>query len=127
MKTPLSSEMLDKYLSGTCSPQEREEVENWYQSFENTPEIGTLSPEPENDAYSQSVFEKIKSKIKEIEDNQIWKLPINKQSYWYLAASILISIGVSFLFEKNHFPAQSTDTVTQDNSALFVWKDHHQN
>jgi hypothetical protein len=115
MKTPVSSEVLDKYLDGTCTPQEREEIENWYQSFENSPDINTIFPETESDDYSQSVFKKIKSKIKreETENRNIWKLPINKQAYWYLAASVLIGIGVSFLSEKNHVPVKSKITLAR--------------
>jgi len=96
MKTPLSSGLLDKYLSGSCTPQEREEVEDWYQSFENAQEVNALFPESNGEEYSKSVLEKIKTKIKlnELEDKKGWKLPINRQAYWYLAASFLISSGV---------------------------------
>ena len=121
MKTPVSSEVLDKYLDGTCSPQEREEIESWYQSFENSPDINTLFPETERDDYAQSVFKKIKSKIKlkETENRNIWQLPIHKQAYWYLAASVLIGIGVSFLFEKNHVPVKSKTTLAKYPADIF--------
>jgi len=96
MKTPVSPGLLDKYLNGTCTPKEREEVENWYQSFESSPEINTLFPESKSEEYSKSVLEKIKNKIKlrDLEDKKSGKFQIGKQAYWYLAASILISTGV---------------------------------
>jgi hypothetical protein len=129
MKTPISSELLDKYLDGTCTPQEQEEVEKWYQSFENSPEMNTLYPETESEDYSNSVFEKIKSKIKlkKIEDMNIWKLPINKQAYWYLAASVLIGIGVSFLLEKNHVPVKSKSTLAHHSADFFDMTSNHKN
>ncbi len=96
MKTPVPSGLLDKYLSGTCTQQEREEVESWYQSFESSPEINSLFPESKSEEYSKSILEKIKTKIKlrELEDRKSGKFPIERQAYWYLAASVLISIVV---------------------------------
>lgn len=96
MKTPLPSGLLDKYLSGTCTPQEREEVERWYESFENSTEINTLFPDSKSEEYSKSVLEKIMSKIKltKVENKKSWKFPFNLQAYWYMAASVLIGYGV---------------------------------
>jgi len=96
MKTPLSPGLLDKYLTGTCTQQEREEVEDWYQSFESLSEINTLFPESKSEEYSKSVLEKIKNKIKlrELEHKKSGKFQIGKQAYWYLAASVLISTCV---------------------------------
>lgn len=82
MNRPIPSELLDKYLNGTCSSQEREEVESWYQSFENNPKLDSAFPESNNDEYSNAVFEKIRSKIKlrEIKEKNIRKAPIEKLS-----------------------------------------------
>lgn len=64
MNRPVPSELLDKYLNGTCTSQESEQVEDWYQSFENKSELGAVFPETKSDAYSNAVFEKIRSQIK---------------------------------------------------------------
>ncbi|MBE9465436.1 FecR family protein [Dyadobacter subterraneus] len=115
MKKPLSSELLDKYLNGTCTPEEREEVENWYQSFESTPDINKIFPEIKNESYSQSIFDRIRSQIKSQEADQknTWKLIGAKQWYWYLAASVMIGIGVSFLFKKNNISYSSKSALAE--------------
>ncbi|GLU54043.1 FecR family protein [Dyadobacter frigoris] len=113
MKKPLSSELLDKYLNGACSLKEREEVENWYQAFEDTQDINTLFPEVQNESYSQSIFAQIRSQIKskETDNKNSLKLLDAKQWYWYLAASVLIGIGVSFLFKKNNSSFESKSAL----------------
>ncbi|WP_159469370.1 hypothetical protein [Dyadobacter sp. 3J3] len=82
MNRPVPSELLDKYLNGNCSSQECEEVEAWYQSFENNPELNSVFPESQNGEYSNAVFEKIRSKIKlrEIKEKNTRKVPIQKLS-----------------------------------------------
>ncbi|MCF0057615.1 hypothetical protein [Dyadobacter sp. CY356] len=64
MNRPVPSELLDKYLNGTCTSQESAQVEGWYQSFENNPELDVMFPESKSDEYSNAVFEKIRSQIK---------------------------------------------------------------
>lgn len=80
MNRPVPSELLDKYLNGTCSSPECEEVEAWYQSYENNPELNSVFPESQNGEYSNAVFEKIRSKIKlrEIKEKNARKVPIQK-------------------------------------------------
>jgi hypothetical protein len=76
MNRPVPSELLDKYLNGTCTPQESGVVEDWYQSFENNPDLNSAFPESKSDEYSNAVYEKIRSqiKLKEIKSRMLWKL-----------------------------------------------------
>lgn len=116
MKKPsISSALLDKYLHGTCTDQERELVEQWYQSFEKTPDIDTIFPEVKNEDYSESIFKKIRSQIQEDEHitTEPQKRPLIRNLYWYMAASIVLGIGLSFLLKKNRSTAEKQNELAQ--------------
>jgi transmembrane sensor len=121
-RTSISSDVLDKYLNGTCTPEEREEVEKWYQSFENTPDIDTVLPETKTENYSRSVFEKIKSQIKlsESESKRSWNINIFRQWHWYVAASVILGLGISFFFRNNPLSEKHQQAPLAENTTKYL-------
>jgi len=99
-RSSIPPETLDKYLNGTCTQAERDQVENWYQSFDNNPDLEKIFPESKSETYAKSIFEKIHSQIKlQSSDRKPARMVhLRKQWHLYLAASIVIALGVSFLF-----------------------------
>lgn len=121
-RNSISSELLDKYLDGTCTPEELEVVEKWYQSFEHATDIDQVFPDTKTESYSRSVFEKIRSqiKLKESAHKQSWTVHLLRQWYLYAAASIILGIGLSFFFRDSPIQAKHEQTQVVENTIKYL-------
>ncbi len=57
------NELLDKYLQGNCSPEEKQEIEAWYMSFEGEKSFVDGLSQTEKEALEAGMLEKINTKI----------------------------------------------------------------
>lgn len=121
-RTSISSEVLDKYLNGTCTREELEEVEKWYQSFENEPDLDTVFPDTKTERYSSSVFEKIRAqiKLKERENNKNLTIHLYRRWHWYVAASVILGFGISFFFRSNPISAKEKPITRNENATKYL-------
>jgi transmembrane sensor len=121
-RNSISSELLDKYLNGTCSPEELGEVEKWYQSFQETSDIDQIFPDTKTESYSRSVFKKIRSQIKlrESASKQRPTMHLFRQWHWYLAASIVLGIGLTFFSRNVPIPAKIEISEVVENPTPYL-------
>ncbi|QRR02370.1 FecR family protein [Dyadobacter sandarakinus] len=97
----ISPELLDKYLSGTCTPDEALQVEAWYHAQENNPDVDQVFPAAGEEQYAHSVFRKISSKITEAESRQPSRSVFRLRSWiWYAAASVAVAATIMWLQQR---------------------------
>lgn len=93
-----SSELLEKYLSGRCSPDEARLVERWYDSFDNRPDLTQQHPQTQDSAYSRQILRQIRQRIEDAEPKPARRLGFGRNWFWALggvaAALILLTLGV---------------------------------
>lgn len=106
-KGQVSQELLKKYLEGDCTEQEKEQVENWYQSLEAASAVPEL-----NEA---ALFQRVKAGITEEESHEIPRPGNSSGRIWLYAAGIAASVllVLSFIFWNqpginDHSVAEST-------------------
>lgn len=94
METQRIKRILKGYLSGNSNPETREQVENWYQSFE-TDEPKALSQEKETDI-REEIWNRIEPEINERSGQTRRILPL-----WLKIAALFILIpGICWIFFK---------------------------
>ncbi|MEH6304170.1 FecR domain-containing protein [Olivibacter sp. CPCC 100613] len=101
--------LLEQYLRGTCSQEEREWMDRWFEADRN-------SEQPLADGKAQELEEAMLSRIQE-------HLPqrTNKRRLWFaasIAASIMLLIGVFILFSR---PGQRHQETKQPTPKLFTF------
>jgi ferric-dicitrate binding protein FerR (iron transport regulator) len=112
-KGPL--ELLEKYLSGKASPEEKEKVEQWYASFEEA------KPVSEDAANLESVKERIYQKITDELNLQKPVVPFYRKLAFRLSAAaiIILLIGSYFLF----LPQQKIKTTSVETAKATLEND----
>ncbi|RRA98915.1 FecR family protein [Larkinella rosea] len=92
-----SPELLEKYLSGRCSPDEAQRVERWYDSFENRPDLAEKHPQTQESAYSRRILQQIRQRIENAEPNPVRPLRFGRNWFWALggvaAALLVLTLG----------------------------------
>ncbi|GAB3924864.1 FecR family protein [Larkinella terrae] len=93
-----SPELLEKYLSGRCSPDEARLVERWYDSFENRPDLAQEHPQTQDSAYSRKILQQIRQRIEDAESRPVRPLGLGRNWFWALggvaAALLLLTLGI---------------------------------
>ena len=114
MKEPISVELLEKYINGTCTDSEAAEVKNWYLSFKDEDDhVSAISPAAEQELEAR-IYKHILSNIGISEDEEA---PVIKQrsgflQIWYSiagTAAAVILIAGSIMFYQGHKKAASAD------------------
>ena len=75
MEKNISVEVIERYLSGNCTPDEIEEVYQWFRSFDNTPESLIGLPDDEKSIVKEKLFAQITGEINK--SNNIVQLDVN--------------------------------------------------
>jgi len=95
--------LLKKYISGNCSPEEIETVENWFSSFDGMPEtIAGLSPE-ERKLLEEHLFGKIMMAIDQIAIAGTSQQKTKTVFLWKkiaIAASLILCMSIGYLYYK---------------------------
>ena len=93
-----SPELLEKYLAGRCTPDEARQVEQWYDSFENQPDLAQAHPQTQQPAYSRKMLQQIRQRIEEAESKPVRRLRWGRNGFRVLsgvaAALLLLTIGI---------------------------------
>lgn len=116
--------ILNSYLRGTCSAEERQLVEQWYELLDEDHRV--LFPELSLDDLEKELWEKVKTKI------SVPEPVVNQPIRWYqqkkiykIAATVLILISVGLFFVKQ----QKDDSVIQNVTITKQYSHfiHHEN
>lgn len=114
----ISSELIDKYLNGTCTAREREIVQEWYSSFENETEPLSYLSEAQQQELNQRMISQIDRNIS-LQEGPYRKTPAYiGYSVIGLAATLLIVLGL-FFFRTPH-PEATKKIGTPATTALLV-------
>lgn len=88
--------LIEKYLSGKATEEEKRQIENWYESFD------TLGPEFEEgdpwrtDRSLEKSLEAIKGKIaQDTEEMPAWRLRRKRFRWWHAAAAAAVLVFIS--------------------------------
>lgn len=58
-----SADVLNRYRAGTCTPDEKRQVDAWYDSFGHEPTLADAHPETTEPGYQARLFQKIQASI----------------------------------------------------------------
>ena len=98
--------LIDKYLAGTATEQEKQEVQNWYHSF-NDAEVNVAVKE---EAFRQKLEERMKERLLadiNSEPTAVIPMPNRYRRQLAIAASVIILLGLSF-YALLHFSRNET-------------------
>jgi len=93
------AELLDRYIKGTCTPEEIAIINTWYNKYQNTPGLTeTLSP-IQNQLLKDKISQKIQEHItgKEIGDIKPHK-PVLRQLWVKIAAAAIVIVLIKMAF-----------------------------
>jgi transmembrane sensor len=104
----ISPDILEKYLAGKCTPEERAIVDQWFKQFENDVEDSRLLNIQERGMLDAKMLHEIKNKIKahtplRSSDPLVVKRPLTKKLYKAvvgIAAALVMGLMVYYLSER---------------------------
>jgi transmembrane sensor len=110
--------LLEKYEQGLASPQEVEELDAWYQTFESKPDIMAGLTEGEKFRARENMLNRISGMIPDHQKG----LPVHEKKTmvlwhrWMVAASLLLiaSFGGYFLLRKDDPKVQYSNVLEED-------------
>ncbi|MBD2755809.1 FecR family protein [Spirosoma validum] len=88
--SPISPDLLDKYLRNECNDQEKEQVEAWYATLRNKTDYIDSLPEQEQQQLQNETFFNIQSQLEVDKKHVVSAFSLN----WAWAAGIAASIGL---------------------------------
>ncbi|WP_374951075.1 FecR family protein [Mucilaginibacter sp.] len=120
MKKPIPVELLEKYLSGNCSPAESAQVQEWYASFGQHPNYIDALTEDEQQTLEANLYNRILENIGKSEEAPVYNITRSKNSLWYkiagAAAVALIATGL-YIFNR---PAEAPKETAQIVAAQII-------
>ncbi|MCF0052543.1 DUF4974 domain-containing protein [Dyadobacter sp. LJ53] len=113
MKHPKpSSEILRKYLTGTCSDAESQEVNDWYQSLDaGHPELWTGVEE-------ENLYNRIQVRIAEEEKTHLRPAPVAVFRTYALRVAAVLFVGLGIAY---YFYFKPSKTVSETNAQVSDW------
>ncbi|WP_316738435.1 FecR family protein [Pedobacter aquatilis] len=102
--------LLDKYEQGQATPQELSELEQWYLSFENNPDILAGLTPMQKMGRKSAMLNRITTEVSERQDNAIYTPSIRSNLWkkWMVAASISILLLATV---GGYFWTRDTETI----------------
>jgi len=121
----ISPELINKYLSRECSPEEERAVQDWYDSFDKEKEPAELLNDDERDSIRKRILENVRSDISRNEEGE--KKGGTSRRLYYTVALVAASLVIAFsalnhVFLKN-LGEKSIETVTITNNTNLL-KNH---
>jgi ferric-dicitrate binding protein FerR (iron transport regulator) len=100
MKKELSPELIRKYLAGECSPQERQLVDEWYDSFEHQDGLVDSLNEQQQQDLKMRMLGTVKTDIRR-QTKYAGHLHTPLALYVRIAAMLVLMAGLAFFFISN--------------------------
>lgn len=97
MKDKFLSQLIDKYLKGTCSPEEEILLLDWYNSVENTDDPILSLTEEQKQSLKNRMFARIFNNADLAKHKEI-KPKLHARIYYYAAASIAAAFLIVYSF-----------------------------
>jgi transmembrane sensor len=115
--SPIDPNLLDKYLQGTCTEQERVLVEAWYAGLQKDQTIHDPVSGTEKEALLKTAFQKISDQLDQEEESA----PARRFPWGWvtgIAASLLLVCGLLYIQNKQVLvPGESSGMVISDKGA----------
>lgn len=116
-------ELIRKYISGKCTPEENRMVENWYQSMEDDLDIMEILSDSEVKMLKTILFKNIEQQIRK----QTFRTQQNRRLIWRysVAAVVLLCLGVVWtylLLRPNNSITTPNDLISWTNNEKFIEK-----
>ncbi|MBC9931565.1 FecR family protein [Chitinophaga qingshengii] len=81
-------QLLDKYLKGDCTAEERQQLESWYETYESR--LAAEEPAEMPEFYDRMV--------QQLQEEQEWVAPVRRRlGWWKAAAAVLVLLAGSLL------------------------------
>lgn len=135
MENSISPELIRKYLTGECSPEEAAKIRDWYDSFEDDEDpLVSLSP-GERTALREMMFSQVMNQLESMDQLPRRRIFLLKTAYVILggaAAAFLLLFGLDLLFERSSppeptpaqtalkMPVEKTKEVVVENSSRAI-------
>jgi transmembrane sensor len=99
VKETITARLLEKYINGKCSGAEKQLVDEWYRSFNDSAQLFQHENDPEFLQLKARVFSDIRLAVHAAGPEAVHSLPHKRMNYrhWKIAASILTGIGCAAL------------------------------
>jgi len=98
----ISPQLLDKYLNNLCTDEERELVEAWYASLRGKSEYLDSLPAEKQVRLKDETFNNIQDRLEIDNEPIVRKFPL--RCITWLAASVLLVLGIYFTYHDNSQP-----------------------
>lgn len=112
--------LLDRYISGNCSPAEKLQVEDWWSTYHTDSNEWQTMDEPGKEQWIHSLFVDINQEIERSKDGRKEKRPVRLMMIKSLAiaASLILLLSTSLLyFKAQHRKAMALSLVQNDRKA----------
>src|ERR1700744_1881781 len=129
MKQPISVELLEKYINGTCTLQEAEQVKNWYLSFEDDDDHVSAISQAEEQALQEKIYNHILNNIGKNEGPEVQEeIPVIRKRFvqtWYfkagaVAAAVVILFAGSLVLYNNQKAKMIQAADTNDDQLVTI-------
>jgi ferric-dicitrate binding protein FerR (iron transport regulator) len=126
----ITPQLIEKYLNNTCTPQERQAVDDWYKSFDEQPNPVGVMNDGAADVLRESIYNRFKSGLSSSKsDNHSGgtqrKLYRAMYSIAGLAAAALLLTKLSMMFQAYHkqpLPVQDGAQIAFRNATNSIHK-----
>lgn len=115
----ISSKLIDKYLNGACTREERDFVHEWYNSFETEDEPLLYLSESQQQELNQRMMDGINNNIHSLEGKTQKKSAYFRYSTIGIAATMLLIFGL-FLLRTKHPDTQNKISLLETADQLVV-------
>ncbi|MEO1009693.1 MAG: FecR domain-containing protein [Bacteroidota bacterium] len=110
-------ELLDNYLSGKGSPEERRLLDSLFESYKGYAPKGEISPLEMETMDRELLFKEIKERIHKVENATHGKTIRPYLRWWAVAASILLLVGMGWGLLSNEKDLNPLDTVVMQSKS----------
>jgi len=106
--------LIEKYQDGTCTDAERQELEQWYTSYNHEATLEELLNEKEQGELKDELLAAIRQEILEKEQSPV-PMPVPRKhmlGFWRSVAAVLLCTGLSYaMYKWLHTPVKTSPEV----------------
>ena len=111
----ITAELIQKYLKGACTLEEKARVIHWYNSFEKDEDILANLSIQQKDQLKMAMLNRINARIEDKAPEKVVPFRSRKITYWAtgVAAALLVSLSVLFYTQEKDSPAASQQNIIE--------------